>query len=201
MRYFITAIDTDSGKTIISTLVSLALNADYWKPIQSGLEIRDSNTIAELTEGKIKIHPEKWVLTQPMSPHAAAKIDEVKVDLEGVEAPQVEGDLVIEGAGGLLVPINDQDVIADIIEKVADEVIVVSNLYLGSINHTLLTASELKRRGIPVKGIIFNGEINQDSIDIILKKTGYKKLLHMPQLEEINLSTIQPYIEELRKVL
>lgn len=198
-KYFITAISTDSGKTLVSAIITNALQADYWKPIQAGMIETDSATIRKyLHSGHSIIHPEAYLLQHPASPHAAAKKENIEIDLKNIELPDTHGnDLVIEGAGGILVPLNDTDVVADLITQFDAEVILVSNIYLGSINHTLLTAQELKRRNIKVKGIVFNGPANEETERIILKHTGYKKLLHVYPEEHITTAVINAYAVKL----
>jgi dethiobiotin synthetase len=133
------------------------------------------------------IHSEAYRLQYPASPHAAAKKENIVIDPASIQLPDTDGnDLVIEGAGGVLVPLNDTAVVADLITQFDAEVILVSNIYLGSINHTLLTAGELKRRGI-------NGEPNEETERIILKHTGYKKLLHVYPEEKITDAVIKAY--------
>lgn len=197
-RYFVTAIGTDSGKTIASAILVKALGAEYWKPIQSGEEIRDTDTIKTLVPTS-KFHKEAYLLKEPMSPHAAARIDGVSIDMSLVKTPDHTQDLVIEGAGGLMVPLNDYNLIADLIPQFECETVLVSNLYLGSINHTLLSINELKRRRVAVKGIIFNGDRNQESVDFILKYSGYRELLQIEREAEINLEVIEKYAEKLKQ--
>ncbi len=194
-KYFVTAIGTDSGKTLVSAILTEALQADYWKPIQCGLEFRDTDTVKSLvSNGFSFFHPEAYLFKTPASPHAAALLENKKIDLEKVLLPETEdNNLIIEGAGGILVPLNEKAVIIDIAEKFGAEVILVSNLYLGSINHTLLSIEELKRRKLQVKGIIFNGEPNPASEDIILKKSGYKCLLKIIPEKEITPDIISKY--------
>ncbi len=198
-KYFITAISTDSGKTLVSAIITNALQADYWKPIQAGLEQTDSSWMRKmLRSGHSMIHPEAYALELAASPHAAAKKEGVEIDLAQIQVPETNGnDLVIEGAGGILVPLNDTAVVADLITQLDAEVILVSNHYLGSINHTLLTAEELKRRNIKVKGIIFNGPSNEETERIILKHTGYKMLLHVYPEETITDAIISAYAVKL----
>lgn len=198
-KYFVTAISTDSGKTLISAILTNALQADYWKPIQAGTVQTDSATMRTwLHSSHSLIHPEAYVLQHAESPHAAAKKENIEIDIQAIELPDTSGnDLVIEGAGGVLVPLNDTDVVADLITQFDAEVILVSNIYLGSINHTLLTAQELKRRNIRVKGIIFNGVPNEEAERIILKHTGYKKLLHVYPEEKITTAVINAYAVKL----
>ena len=194
-KYFVTAISTDSGKTLVSAIITNALQADYWKPIQAGTEQTDSNTMRRLLKSSYSvIHPEAYVLQLAASPHAAAKHEGVVIDFNQIQLPDTnDNDLVIEGAGGLMVPLNDTQVIADLIQTLDAEVILVSNHYLGSINHTLLTALELKRRAIQVKGIIFNGPENPETERIILKHTGYKKLLHIYPEKEFTDDILHAY--------
>jgi len=198
-KYFITAISTDSGKTLVSAIITNALQADYWKPIQAGAIETDSTVVSKLLHsGHSLVHPEAYLLQAAMSPHAAAKKENIEIDLSVIELPDTNGnDLVIEGAGGVLVPLNDTAVVADLITQFDAEVILVSNIYLGSINHTLLTAQELKRRNIKVKGIVFNGEPNEESERIILKHTGYKKLLHIYPEEKITAAIVNAYAVKL----
>ena len=198
-KYFITAISTDSGKTLVSAIITNALQADYWKPVQAGTEQTDSAAMRRmLHSGHSLIHPEAYVLKLAASPHAAAKHEGITIDLAAIQLPDTNGnDLVIEGAGGVLVPLNDTDLVADLITQLDAEVILVSNHYLGSINHTLLTAAELKRRNIKVKGIVFNGPANEETERIILKHTGYKMLLHVFPEEKITDAVINAYAVKL----
>ncbi len=198
MNYFVTAIGTDSGKTFVSAILTEMLEADYWKPVQSGMP-RDTETVKSLVSNeKSQFYQEGYFLNTPASPHASAKIDGVEIELSKIIPPISNRDLVIEGAGGVLVPLNDQDVILDMVPRLNAEIILVSNLYLGSINHTLLTAEVIKQRGYQVKGIIFNGESNTESERIILHKTGLKELLKVEQEEEINQMIVKKYAEKLR---
>lgn len=198
-KYFITAISTDSGKTVVSAIITNALQADYWKPVQAGTVETDSASMRNLLRSTHSlIHPEAYVLQMAASPHESAKSEGVEIDLSQIVLPETNGnDLVIEGAGGILVPLNDTAVVADLITKFDAEVILVSNHYLGSINHTLLTAQELKRRNIKVKGIVFNGTANEQTEQIILKHTGYKKLLHLYPEEKITDAVISAYAVKL----
>ena len=155
--YFITGISTDVGKTIASAIVTEALKANYWKPIQAGeLDNCDTNKVKRLvSNSRSKFHPNTYTLNTPMSPHAAADIDGIEIDIRKIKTPKTNNHLVIEGAGGLLVPLNDKNTIFDLI-KPEYKVIVVSRHYLGSINHTLLTVNTLKNAGFDVS-IIFSG--------------------------------------------
>lgn len=177
MKLFITGIGTDVGKTIASAIITQALEADYWKPIQAGdLDNSDSHKIKRyVSNPKSQYHENSYALNTPASPHVAAEIDGITIDLKNIEEPKTENHLVVEGAGGVFVPLNDTDCIIDLIQP-DYKVIVVSRHYLGSINHTLLTIEALKNRNIAIGGIIFNGEENKATEAIILKKTGAKCL-------------------------
>jgi len=177
MKIFITGISTDVGKTIAAAIVTEALQADYWKPIQAGdLQNSDSQKVASLLSNpKTKIHPESHKLNTPASPHLAAQIDNIAIDSKNIIEPKTKNHLVVEGAGGILVPINNTQMVADLIQS-DYHVIVVSRHYLGSINHTLLTIEALQNRKINIAGIIFNGNENQSTESIILEKSGLKMI-------------------------
>ena len=201
MNYFVTAIDTNSGKTLVSAILCEALQADYWKPVQAGLP-RDADTVKSLVSNSItKIHPEKYLLRSPMSPHAAAKRDGVIIKLSELIAPQTNNKLIIEGAGGCMVPLNDSEFILDLIVNLQAKVILVSDIYLGSINHTLLTVQALANRKVHIEGIIFNGVSNPDTESIILHHTNIKCLMHLNREEHVNKATVKRYAEQLKNSL
>ena len=175
MKLFITGISTDVGKTIASAIITEALEADYWKPIQAGdLDNSDSHFIkSKITNKKSIIYPNAYQFYTPASPHLAAELDGITIDLKNIIEPKTTNHLVIEGAGGLFVPLNETNFVIDLIQP-EYKVIVVSRHYLGSINHTLLTIEALKSRKINIAGIIFNGDANKATETIILHKTGLK---------------------------
>lgn len=198
MNYFVTGIDTDSGKTLVSAILCEALQADYWKPIQAGLP-KDSDTVRSLaSNNNIRIHPERYLLAMPASPHAAAKAENITIQLQDFIVPKAEN-LIIEGAGGCLVPINQTNFVIDLAIHLHTPVILVADLYLGSINHTLLTANLLKQKGVVVHGLIFNGDSNPESESIILRHTQYKKLLHITREQQITKEVVQRYASLLKK--
>jgi len=170
-KIFVTGIGTDVGKTIVSAIVTEALSADYFKPIQAGdLDYADAHKVKELvSNSKSHFFPNSYALNTPMSPHAAAEIDGVEIKLDEIILPQTDNHLVIEGAGGLLVPINQEDTILDLIAP-EYRVIVVSRHYLGSINHTLMTIWILKEQGFNVS-VIFNGDEHKTTEDVIRNMT------------------------------
>lgn len=202
MKLFITGIGTDVGKTIASAIITEALEADYWKPIQAGdLDTSDSHKIkAYLSNDKTIIHPNSYALNTPASPHLAAEIDKITIDLKKIIEPITENHLVIEGAGGLFVPLNNQDCVIDLI-KPDYKVIVVSRHYLGSINHTLLTIEALQNRKIAIAGILFNGTENQATESIILKKSGIKCIGRIDKEPYFDQNVIREYSDLFRENL
>lgn len=192
MNYFVTAIGTDSGKTLVSAILCNALKADYWKPVQSGSP-HDSDTIRSLLGESVKIHQENFVFKAAASPHAAAALENIKIFLDDFVEPEHQGDLVIEGAGGCLVPLNDENFVIELALKFNAHVILVSNIYLGSINHTLLTYEALISRKAPIAGIVFNGPRNYETEEIILRHTKLQCLLRIDQELKIDSSMIAKY--------
>lgn len=168
---FVTGTDTNVGKTIVSAMLMLGLKARYWKPIQSGIqETTDSQWIQSAT-GLPNNHflSERFKLSQPLSPHAAAKIDGVKIELDAFELPDFDSSspLIVEGAGGLMVPLNSKCLIIDLIDKLQIPVLLVARSTLGTINHTLLSLAQLRQRGIPILGVVMNGPHNPSNREAI----------------------------------
>ena len=200
--YFITGISTDVGKTIAAAIITEALEADYWKPIQAGdLENSDTHKIQKLVSNDItQYHDNSYALQTPMSPHAAAEIDRVHIEVAKMPRPITKNNLVIEGAGGLLVPLNDSDTIADLIQ-ISDKILVVSRHYLGSINHTLLTIEALKSRGLEVAGIIFSGNEHHTTETIIQKMSGAVVIGRINEEPYFDANVIREYAESFRESL
>ena len=201
MNYFVTGISTEVGKTVASAIVTEALEADYWKPIQAGdLDQSDSHMVADLISNtKTVVHKNSYALNTPMSPHAAAAIDNVDIRLDRILPPKTDNDLVIEGAGGLLVPLNDTDTIMDLILP-GYKVIVVSRHYLGSINHTLLTVNALVAKGIK-PALIFSGDEHPTTEAIILKKTKAPYIGRISEEPFFDKATISKYAAKFREAL
>ena len=206
-KIFITGIGTDVGKTIAAAIVTEALEADYWKPIQAGdLENSDTHKIKKLTSNVTSSGVERqyfenaYALKTPASPHLAAELDNIEIDLKKIKEPKTENHLVIEGAGGILVPLNDKDCVVDLIQK-EYQVIVVSRHYLGSINHTLTTIESLQNRNISIVGIIFNGDENKPTEEIILSKTKLKMLGRIENEPYFDKNVIRYYADKFRSTL
>ncbi len=192
-QVFITGIGTDVGKTVISAILTEYLQADYWKPVQSGdLHNSDSMKVRALvSNAKSVFHPERYRLTNPLSPHASAAIDGIQISLDDFELPQTDNNLIVEGAGGLFVPINERDTVIDLIERLKIPVILVSRNYLGSINHTMLSIEALKARNIQIEGIVFNGASTPATERFIEENTNIPVLFRLEDLSEISQATIK----------
>jgi dethiobiotin synthetase len=199
MKIFITGISTDVGKTIASAIITEALEADYWKPIQAGdLNDSDSHKIQRyISNDKSVIHENSYKLNTPASPHLAAELDGITIDLKNIIEPKTINHLVIEGAGGVFVPLNETDFVLDLIQP-DYKVIVVSRHYLGSINHTLLTIEALKNRGIHIAGIIFNGNENLPTETIILNTTQLKCIGRIEEEPYFDQNVISEYADLFR---
>lgn len=202
MKLFITGISTDVGKTIASAIITEALEADYWKPIQAGdLDNSDSHKIKSLLSNeKTVIHPNSYALQTPASPHLAAQLDGIAIDLNEITEPTTGNHLVIEGAGGIFVPLNDKETVADLIQP-DHKVIVISRHYLGSINHTLLTIEALQHRKVNIGGIIFNGDENPSTESIILNKTGINYIGRIENEPYFDQNVIKEYADSFREKL
>ena len=203
---FITGIGTGIGKTVVSAIVTEALQADYWKPIQAGFEEgTDSELVKSLISNtKTTIHPEVYKLKMPASPHIAARKEGVEISLKRIvkNSPYAPlGDVgIIEGAGGIMVPLNDKEFVIDLIEQLKAKVILVSRNYLGSINHSLLTASICKQRGIEVIGWIFNDQY-LDYENEIVEWSGYPKIASIPWAEKIDKAFVLQQAELIKEGL
>ncbi len=199
-KVIVAGIGTEVGKTIVSAILCEALKADYWKPVQAGdLENSDSITIGKLiSNSETIIHPETYRLKTPMSPHVAAEIDGIQIAPKKLVPPATNNNLVIELAGGLMVPLTSDFLNIDWIDQAGLPVILVANYYLGSINHTLLSMEQLKGRSIPLIGIVFNGEKNRSSFDVIMHQTSSRCLLELPQEKEITKKTISEYARRIK---
>lgn len=194
----VTGIGTDVGKTVVAAILTEALEADYWKPVQAGdLEIMDSQKVSSLLSNpRSKIHPESYKLSAPMSPHAAAKMDGIEIELNKLSVPHTANKLIIEPPGGLMVPLNKQLLNIDLILYWGAPVILVCKNYLGSINHSLLSIELLKARGIILLGIIFNGEPAPSSEDFILEYTGVRCLAKIRPESVMDKTIVKQYANQ-----
>jgi dethiobiotin synthetase len=189
---FITGIGTGIGKTIVSAIMVEHFKADYWKPIQSGdLDNSDTMKVQSLVSNATSVfHPESYRLNQPYSPHKSASLDGFMIDPAKIMPPQTQNQLIIEGAGGLMVPLNEDFFIIDLIKQLKAEVILVSKNYLGSINHTLLSLEILKFRNIPVKAIVFNGDQDEYSERLIIDQAKGATIVHISELDNVDKASV-----------
>ncbi len=202
-KIFVTGIGTDIGKTIVSAVVVEALQADYWKPIQSGgLDYTDTQRVRNLTSNpKSHFFPENYLFKHPVSPHLAAAMENTSISPETLITPETKNTLVIEGAGGLMVPLNGNFLMLHLIQQLQASVLLVSKHYLGSINHTLLTASVLQANNIPVIGIVFNGNEHLDSETAILNYTALPLIGRVDFADVIDKSFIKRNADKIKSTL
>ncbi|OQP61525.1 dethiobiotin synthase [Niastella vici] len=203
-RIFITGIGTGIGKTFISAILAKALEADYWKPVQAGFEDgTDSEWVGNwLKDTGSVVHPEVYRLVKPASPHIAAREEGVTIDVKKIcqQIPDINRTLLIEGAGGLLVPLNNSAFVADLIKELGAKVILVSRNYLGSINHSLLTARVCRDMQLPVIGWIFNDQY-LDYEEEIVQWSNFPRIASIPYSENINGTFINAQAAAIRKQL
>jgi dethiobiotin synthetase len=202
-KIVVAGIGTEVGKTFIAAILTEALEADYWKPVQAGgLDFTDTDFVKKhISNSRSFFHKEKYLLKEPMSPHAAADIDGVQINLNELSLPETTNNLVIETAGGLMVPLNDKELNIDLIQQWNLPVLLVSRIYLGSINHTLLSVEALRSRGIKLLGILFNGEGRPSTEDFIINYTKAKRLGRIGEEALINKDAINKYVSMLRKTM
>ncbi|EGP55547.1 dithiobiotin synthetase [Agrobacterium tumefaciens F2] len=191
-RFVVSGTDTGIGKTIFSAALTHALQAYYWKPVQSGLDEETDSEVVERLGGvsRARILPEAYRLKMPASPHLSARLEGVTIDPERLIPPEMDGPLVIEGAGGLLVPLTDKLLFADIFARWRIPLILCARTSLGTINHTLLSLEALQQRAIPVHGVVFIGDENRENQRIIADIGGVRSLGRMPRLPEMSAETL-----------
>ncbi|HEY0261806.1 MAG TPA: dethiobiotin synthase [Chitinophagales bacterium] len=197
---FVTGIGTNVGKTIVSAILCEALQADYWKPVQSGIEEgRDIDTVRSLISNtKTVFHHSAYELKLPASANIAADAENVKITLEKLEIPRTENHLIIEGAGGLLVPISDDKTFLDFVVKNNLSVAVVISSYLGCINHSLLTFEVLQKYNVPVRCAVLNGNFDSE-VEKTLKKFIFSPFIKIAQTERVDKDFVSRETEKIRK--
>jgi len=191
LSFFLTGTDTEVGKTVICAWLMVHYQYHYWKPIQSGMDSPDTKAIQKITGfDNSFFFPPAYELQQPLSPHESAKRDGIKIELANFLLPRQETKVIVEGAGGILVPINEKHFIVDIIKKLKLPILLVARSGLGTINHTLLTVSELKKRNLPLLGIILNGKRNQSNREAIEKYSGVSVVSELEPLKTLDKKTL-----------
>jgi dethiobiotin synthetase len=196
MSFIIVGIHTGIGKTLCSAILCEALGYDYWKPVQAGdLDNSDSVFIKNHVSNPLcTIHPETYRLKLAASPHFAADTEGVLIEKNKFILPKTANNIIVETAGGIMSPLSKGVLNIDLIKHLNLPVILVSENYLGSINHTLMTVKHLQYQNIPIKGIVFNGEVVESSIDFILAETGLPLLFSIPQFEIVNRKRIKNFV-------
>lgn len=196
-KIFVTGIGTDVGKTVASAVLVEAMQADYWKPVQTGADFgTDTEQVKRLISNtRSVLHPEAYKFSASIAPYAAALEENRTIDVNTIKLPVTDNNIIIEGAGGLLVPITKDYFMIDLIESLAVEVVLVVQNYLGSINHTLLSSEYLKSRNVKVMGIIVTGTENAASEEIILKRSGLPLLGKVKRETSINADVIKKYAD------
>jgi dethiobiotin synthetase/malonyl-CoA O-methyltransferase len=180
---FVTGTDTGIGKTMVSAWLVRSWQADYWKPVQSGINDGCDADVIKSVAPEARIHPSAFMLNAPLSPHQAAALDGVSIALDDFHLPVAAGrPLVVEGAGGALVPLNDRHVMADLMARLGLPVVVVARSGLGTINHCLLTLEALQRRGIAIAGVVMSGPLNDANRQAIEHFSGVTVVGQLPQL-------------------
>ncbi len=190
MRIFVTGTDTGVGKTVASAWLCLHSGADYWKPVQTGHPIdSDAQEVARLSGARI--HPEDFLLRLPRSPFEAATKEGLRLGLDDFTPPQTSKPLVIEGAGGVLVPLNEDQTMLDLMKRLAAPVVIVARTGLGTINHTCLTIAALRARELFVFGVILCGEPDQANLEAIEHFGHVRVLGHIPPLAPLTRETLR----------
>jgi dethiobiotin synthetase len=191
-RLFVTGTDTGIGKTMVSAILMAGLNGRYWKPVQSGLEeMTDTEWIREMTGlDSDHFYPETYRLKLPLSPHASAAAENISIDLDAFQLPETDQHLIVEGAGGVMVPLNDHHFMLDLMKKLDIPVLLVTRSELGTINHTLLSLEQLRRYGIDAFGVVMNGPENPGNRDAIERFGNTQVLAEIELLSKINPQTL-----------
>lgn len=192
MKLFVTGIGTEVGKTVCSAILTKYFNADYWKPIQSGdLHYSDTMKIKEWVGENVFCHPEIYRLQLAASPHQSALQENVNISVNDFKLPETTKNLIVEGAGGLMVPLSDQEFIIDLIEKLNIPVALVVRNYLGCINHTLLSVMALHQKKINLKYLILNGNFPKDTERVICNfLTSDTEIIKIPDLKKLDQENI-----------
>ena len=189
---FVTGTDTGIGKTLVSAILARAWNADYWKPVQTGVaeEPGDTDTVAGLAQlPPERLHLPAYVLQAPLSPWAAAPLEDAELDATTIVPPDTDAPLIVEGAGGLYVPIDDRHMMIDLIARLGMPVVLAAR-GLGTINHTLLSLEALRRRGIPVLGVVMSGPLSPGNREAIERFGEVRVLAEIPPLARVDAAAV-----------
>ncbi len=201
MSYFITGTDTDVGKTIACCWLMLQIkDAHYWKPVQAGQEERDLETVSLITElDRCRFLPSAYNLSEPLSPHESARREDIEIDMKHLKRPAISEPLIVEGAGGVLVPLNRKILMIDLIKRLGLPVILVARTSLGTINHTLMSLEVLRNRDIEIAGIILNGNPSVHNRKAIEYYGNSDILVEIPLLNHLDIESLKA-IRPLKKL-
>lgn len=197
---FITGIGTGIGKTVTSAVLTQYFKADYWKPIQSGdLDQSDSLTVKSLIDNDLIIHSERFKLNYPASPHQSAAMENIEINLDDFQLPNTENSLLVEGAGGLFVPLNNHDFMIDLIAKFNLKTVLVVRDYLGCINHTLLSIEALQHRNLEIAYVVLNGNFESATKDVLIKNIpATTQIIELPELNLLSKENINKVSKSLK---
>lgn len=199
-KYFITGIGTGVGKTICSALLAKLWQMDYWKPVQAGdLEASDSLMVQGLIGNGLRVYPERYKLHTAASPHQAAAIDGLQIRVSDFNLPDSSSNLLVEGAGGIFVPLNETEFMLDLMKALQLPVIVVCRDYLGAINHSLSCFRCLEAADLSIKYVVLNGDFNPDSARIIKQfKPAGSQLIHIPEISQLDEAGVQQALQNIQ---
>lgn len=197
--FFVTGTDTEVGKTLVSAWLLTQLDGSYWKPIQAGtVPTTDSATVQSLSELPVsRVLPEAYLLPEPVAPHESARRANIAMDMEKLKLPPHDGLVVVEGAGGLMVPIVDGAYMIDLADALDLPIILVARSTLGTINHTLLSVEAIRRRGLPLAGVVISGPETPHNRAAIERFGKVEVIAEIPQLETVNRDTLKAIAPEL----
>ena len=197
--FFVTGTDTDVGKTVVAAWLVARLGACYWKPVQAGAEPETNSQIVRRLSGASpdRILPEAYVLAEPIAPHEAARRAGIAIDMAKLDPPPCDGPLVVEGAGGLMVPLDDQSFVIDLARELELPLILVARSTLGTINHTLLSLEAIRRRGLPLAGVVVNGPETPHNRAAIERYGKVEVIAEIPWLEQVTPATLMEIEPEL----
>lgn len=193
-KIFVTGTDTGVGKTVVSACLALAWRAGYWKPVQTGMVTGDDDTDTVVTLAALPaahVYAPVYALQAPLSPHAAAELEGIGITLDAITLPQTPHPLVVEGAGGLFVPLNDRDFMIDLMAKLALPVLLVARSTLGTINHTLLSLAALRSRGLAIAGVVLNGPPNAGNRTAIERFGHVRVLAELPRVDPLDGAAVE----------
>ena len=201
--YFVTGTDTDVGKTVVCSWLMLALDGEYWKPVQAGLDGETDEAMVRRLTGlpNERFHDSAYRLKAALSPHEAARREGIAIDINRMMLPRHRRSLIVEGAGGLLVPLNGESFVADLIAKLGLPVILVARSQIGTINHTLLSLEALRARQIEIAGVVINGPANPANRDALANFGRVPIVAELPVFEPLDRASVAQAARRIKPAL